>query len=86
MADPAGTRPLGRSCQLGRRQFMAAIAGSLLAAPLAAAAQQAGKGYRIGFPTSSGPVKDSFLWDPLREALRERRWVLFRRQKVGSGL
>ena len=46
MANPAGIRPL---MSLARRQFMAVIAGGLLAAPLAADAQQAGKVWRIGY-------------------------------------
>ena len=33
---------------LDRRAFLATLGGGLFAAPLAAEAQQAGKGYRIG--------------------------------------
>src|SRR5262250_1490239 len=54
MTDPIGSEPLRHP--LGRRRFMAAIAGGLLAAPLGAGAQQAGKVYHIGvlanYPTS----------------------------------
>jgi hypothetical protein len=53
---------------INRRAFLGAIAGGLLAAPLAAEAEQAGKVYRIGLlsanaagvPRLTGPsVKDS---------------------------
>jgi putative ABC transport system substrate-binding protein len=49
-----------------RRAFMAAIAGGLLAAPLAAEAQKPGKVYRIGWlaitaPTSAPRPSESFL-------------------------
>jgi putative ABC transport system substrate-binding protein len=50
-----------------RRKFMALMAGGLLAAPLAAEAQQAGKVYRIGLLESSAP-------DPARQAW----WTAFR--------
>src|SRR5215471_2786465 len=55
MADPTGTKPLGRSCQLGRRQVMAAIAGGLLATPLAAEAQEVGKIHQIGHVSLMSP-------------------------------
>src|SRR5262250_3939357 len=65
MTDPIGSEPLRHP--LGRRRFMAAIAGGLLAAPLAARAQQAGKVYRIGF-LSSLPVPATALANSLRNA------------------
>ena len=54
MTDPIGTGLLRH--QLGRRRFMAALAGGLLAVPFRAEAQPAGKVYRIGLlsPTSQG--------------------------------
>jgi putative tryptophan/tyrosine transport system substrate-binding protein len=61
---------------IDRRTFIAAMAGSLLAAPVAAEAQQAGKVYRVGLlesgarptiPTGQGPL--------LYERLRELGWV-----------
>ena len=47
-----------------RRAFISTLAGGLLAAPLAAAAQQSGKVPRIGFlwtrtPSEPGPETDS---------------------------
>src|SRR5215813_1815968 len=56
MADPAGTRP--PLISLSRRPFMAAIAGGLLGAPLAARAQSAGKVYRIALIFVSSRVSD----------------------------
>ena len=55
-----------------RRTFLGTLAGGLLAAPLAAAAQQTGKVYRIGIlGNTPHPPLDSVL----REGLRERGWV-----------
>ena len=52
-----------------------AVALALLAAPLAAEAQQAGKVYRIGVLSSGGAEQERFLQAALREHLRERGWV-----------
>jgi putative ABC transport system substrate-binding protein len=51
------------------------MSGGLIAAPLAAKAQEAGKMWRIGYlgngnPTSSAPTRDAF-----RQGLRELEWV-----------
>jgi ABC-type uncharacterized transport system substrate-binding protein len=55
-----------------RRAFLGTLAGGLLAAPLAAQAQQAGKVYRIGFiSTRTGPVDNPPL-EAFRLGLRER--------------
>src|SRR5215469_8322871 len=53
MTDPIGSESLHHP--LGRRRFMAALTGGLLATPLAAEAQQAAKAYRVGF-LSPGPA------------------------------
>ena len=70
MTNPIGIGPLRHP--LGRRRFMAAIAGDLLAAPLTAEAQQAGKVARIGYLSTGtalagrstscthGPTSDEF--------------------------
>jgi len=47
MTDPIGTGSLRHP--LGRRRFMVAVAGGLLAGPLAVEAQQARKVLRVGF-------------------------------------
>jgi len=68
MTHPIGTRPL--RYQLGRRRFMGAIAGSLLAAPHAAEAQQAAKVARLGFLAlnlaANPPLPEAF-----RQGLRD---------------
>jgi len=53
-----------------RRVFIGTLAGALLAAPLAASAQQAGKVYRIGVVVGGGDLTDN-----LRQGLRELGWV-----------
>ena len=54
-----------------RRAFLGAVTGALLATPLTAIAQPAGKVYRIGY-LSPGPVPH--ITDPLMAALGERGW------------
>jgi len=54
---------------MDRRAFIGTLAGSLLAAPLAVEAQQAGKVYRIGFLSQGQPPK-AFL-EALQQGLRE---------------
>jgi putative ABC transport system substrate-binding protein len=55
---------------MDRRTFIGAVAGRLLAAPLAAQAQQAGKVYRIGATVGSDINYAAFL-----QGLREAGWV-----------
>src|SRR5215813_7203464 len=69
MTDPIGSEPLRHP--LGRRRFMAAIAGGLIAGPLAAEGQQAGKVWRIGvLSTADGPE-----WEAFRQGLRTLGYV-----------
>ena len=59
---------------MDRRSFIGTLTGSLLAAPLAAGAQQAGNVYRIGFLATSlatGP----HLTDAFRQGLRDLGYV-----------
>jgi putative ABC transport system substrate-binding protein len=58
-----------------RRTFLGTLASGLLAAPLAAGAQQAGKVYRIGFLGNSTEALEANLVGPFREGLRERGYV-----------
>ena len=65
------------SPEMPRRAFMAAITGGLLAAPLAAGAQQAGKVFRIGYlvlGSLESPEGRPSL-DAFRQGLRERGYV-----------
>jgi putative ABC transport system substrate-binding protein len=57
-----------------RRTFLGVVAGGLLAAPLAAEAQQAAKIHRIGFLSPSSSADPSIL-DAFREGLREVGYV-----------
>jgi putative ABC transport system substrate-binding protein len=59
-----------------RRAFISGITLGLLAAPLAAEAQQqAGKVYRIGFLGNSTEALEANLVGPFREGLRQRGYV-----------
>jgi len=60
---------------MDRREFVSGVALALLATPLAAEAQQAGRVYRIGFLLhgSRGPREP--LLQAFEQALRERGWV-----------
>jgi putative ABC transport system substrate-binding protein len=60
---------------LDRRRFIAALTGGLLAAPLAAEAQQTGKVYRIGFLGNSTAALEANLVGPFREGLRDLGYV-----------
>jgi ABC-type uncharacterized transport system substrate-binding protein len=60
-----------------RRTFLAVVSGSLLAAPLAAEAQQAGKVWRIGVLAGSPPTTPEAArpWEALMLRLRELGYV-----------
>ena len=53
-----------------RRAFLGTLAGGLLAAPLAAAAQQAGKVYRVGLIFTTSPVSEMAGPEPVHPAAR----------------
>ena len=72
MSDPIGTGPLRH--RLGRRRFLAALAGGLLAAPLAAFPQLAGKLYRVGLIFSSSDPASQVV-SVFRDALRDLGYV-----------
>jgi putative ABC transport system substrate-binding protein len=57
-----------------RRAFLSVMAGGLLAAPLAAEAQRAGKVYRIGFLWDTPAVWPHAL-EAFRQGLRDLGWV-----------
>ena len=59
-----------------RRIFLATVSGGLLAAPLAVAAQQAGKVYRIGiFGEKARDPSEGRMWQAFREELGQRGWI-----------
>jgi ABC-type uncharacterized transport system substrate-binding protein len=59
-----------------RRGFLASLVGGLLAAPLAAAAQQPGKVHRVGHLAASTPsAENTKLLGAFQAELRERGWV-----------
>ncbi len=60
---------------ISRRAFIETIVGGLLAAPLAAEAQQARKVPRIGFLGTRTPSDTSSAFDAFRQGLRELGWV-----------
>ena len=60
---------------ISRRAFISSVAGGLLAAPLAAEAQQAGKAWRIGFLSGSARPPDGAPPIALRQALAELGYV-----------
>ena len=60
---------------MDRRTFIGGFAGALLAAPLAARAQQAGKVYRVGILESIPAAQNTANLDALRKGLRELGYV-----------
>jgi len=58
-----------------RRRFIRAVTLSLLAAPLAAEAQQAGKVRRIGYLGHGPAASDDPYFEAFRQGLRELGWV-----------
>ena len=72
MTDPIGTGSLRHP--LGRRRFMVAVAGGLLAAPLAAVAQPAGKVYRVATVSWANELSDG-PEGPFLSTLRDLGYV-----------
>jgi putative ABC transport system substrate-binding protein len=60
---------------MDRRTFLHSMAGGLLAAPLAAGAQQASKLWRIGYLANGNPTTTAHTRDAFRQGLRELGWV-----------
>jgi putative ABC transport system substrate-binding protein len=72
------TDPMVSICspEMPRRAFMAVIAGGLLAAPVAAQAQPAGKVWRIGVLSSGSPSGSAVARvDAFKQGLRELGYV-----------
>src|SRR5215468_1737247 len=72
MTDPIGTGPLRH--ELRRRRFIVTVAGGLLAAPLAADAQQAGKVPRIGW-LQANQALGSWAQEAFLQGLRDLGYV-----------
>src|SRR5262249_36968041 len=61
---------------MDRRAFITMVAGSILAAPLAAEAQLAGRVYRVGIlGESAEDPSEARLWQAFRSGLKERGWI-----------
>jgi putative ABC transport system substrate-binding protein len=60
---------------MNRRTFLGTLTGGLLAAPLAAEAQQSGKVWRVGFLSGGGQPPDGAPPLPLRQALQELGYI-----------
>ena len=60
---------------MDRRTFIGVVAGRLLAVPVAAEAQPAGRVYRIGFLGNSTAALEANLVGPFREGLRDLGYV-----------
>jgi len=58
---------------MNRRVFIGTVAGGLLAAPLVAEGQQAGKVYRIGYLSTRSSTADTL--EAFRQGLREYGWI-----------
>ena len=76
LALPHGSASGSVTPFMDRRAFIGTLAGGLLAAPLAAEAQQAGKVYRIGI-LSLNPIDPASpgILDGFFRGLRERGWM-----------
>ncbi len=60
---------------MNRRGFISTLAGGLLAVPLAAEAQQAGKVWRIGYLDQGSVARSGSYVDGLRQGLHDLGWV-----------
>jgi putative ABC transport system substrate-binding protein len=58
-----------------RRIFLGMLASGLVAAPLAAEAQPAGKIYRIGYLSAGAPTSNPLVIAAFQQGLRDRGWV-----------
>ena len=60
---------------MDRRIFLGMLASGLVAAPLAAEAQPAGKIYRIGYLSAGAPTSNPLVIAAFQQGLRDRGWV-----------
>ena len=60
---------------MDRRAFITIVGGSIIAAPLAAEAQQAVESPRVGYLGPASASSDALLREAFRQGLRERGWI-----------
>jgi putative ABC transport system substrate-binding protein len=65
----------GDTAVIGRRSFLRTLSGSLLAAPLAAEAQQTGPVPRLGVLSPASPSAFGYAFDAFRQGLRDLGYV-----------
>src|SRR5215831_14673570 len=73
MTDPIGSPPLRHP--LGRRRFIGAVAGGLLAAPLVAEAQPVRRVWQIGFLWPGVSPANLVVKGPFRQGLSDLGYV-----------
>ena len=67
---------------ISRRTFLATVSGGLLAAPLAAQAQQPGKTWRIGWLSPPSAATGGSELDALRKGLQELNYIEGRNLRI----
>ena len=60
---------------IGRRTFLRTLSAGLLAAPLAAEAQQTGTVSRLGILSPASPSAFGYAFDALRQGLRDLGYI-----------
>jgi putative ABC transport system substrate-binding protein len=60
---------------VNRRTFLGTLTSGLLAAPLAAGEQQAGKVYRVGYLAARSGTSNPRILEVFRQGLGELGWV-----------
>ena len=68
---------------INRRTFIGSVAVGLLAGPLPAQAQQAGKMWRIGFLDQGSASANRPYFEAFRDGLRDLGWIEGKNIKVG---
>ena len=70
---------------MDRRRFLLTSLAGVLAAPLAAEAQQAGKVYRVGYLSAASQEAYEHLSQAFLRGLKERGWIAFYVDKILKG-
>ena len=71
------TAPMDSTClpEMPRRAFLATVTGGVLAAPLVAQAQQAGKVWKLGYLDQGAAARSKPYVDGLKQGLHDLGWV-----------